>query len=101
MNLREAHRLLDPHLPAGPVGPESIRSAFAAAVLANHPDTMANAPSGLLVSMAQLKQARDVLLAHYGGRAPESERVCPVCRGSGWQAVGLRRYPCLKGCDPT
>lgn len=101
MNLRDATRILTPYLPAGAVGPESVRRAFAEAVRVHHPDTRTtiSTPGGVwFPSMKEIKDARDVLLAHYTGRVPDSAKVCPVCRGTGVQTIGVRRVPCVRGC---
>ena len=86
---------------------EAVRARFAAAVKESHPDTRPDyngppiAPPLAPIeahSMATLKEARDVLLARASHSQPPAAS-CPVCRGTGIQAIGLRRFPCVRGCE--
>jgi hypothetical protein len=99
MNRSQAAELLSNYAPDGVIddgSAEAIRTAFAMAVKWNHPD-QAETTSGPLIKMAALKEARDVLLEHVGAK-PVS--ACPYCRGTGWQSIGFKPTPCIKGCAP-
>lgn len=72
---------------------EAVRSAFATAVKNNHPDS----GSAQVYSMAELKEARDLLLENAGAKVAQP---CGFCRGTGYQAIGFSRVPCVKGCQP-
>lgn len=107
MNLRRAKEILGPYCPGGPVTKESVRAAFAAAVRDSHPDTKP-AYSGPPVApplaplrayaMEELQGARNRWLQDLGEEA-RTEKVCPVCRGTGVQAIGLKRFSCVRGCE--
>lgn len=102
MRLHEARRILTPYLPAGAVTSESVRAAFREAVKANHPDSWDEAIEVRNpIRMDKLKEARDVMLASLGNAQEQPAGACPVCRGSGYQAIGMRKVPCVRGCDPA
>lgn len=93
MNLSQAERILGVKLGSSD---DAVRLAFSVAVKANHPDTAAlGEPGATLWGMAQLKQARDLLL---GGSRGGTIVFCPHCRDTGWQSIGLHRVSCVKGC---
>lgn len=103
MNVRDAKRILGPYMPGGAVTQDSVRSAFAEAVKALHPDSRRGDRGDVNSqwTMHQLKESRELLLGHYSGPSVGPASACPVCRGSGWQSIGMRRVPCVKGCDPA
>lgn len=96
MNLTEAERILG--VKAG-ASAEAVRAAFYARAKAVHPDTT-QAPFFSSLAVMEAKQARDLLLER-AGVTPTSAKPCPVCRGTGIQVIGLRRVPCVRGCDST
>lgn len=71
-----------------------IRDAYAAQVLADHPDH-----GGAGTRHRALKKARDTLLAHFEG-APAPKRECAVCKGAGTVRSGFKAVPCPRGCAP-
>ena len=96
MTPTEAARLLNITLPTTE---QSVRQAFSAAILhwhpdvfeRNHPDRKGEVGPGI----ANLKQARDVLVDHTRGVKP----ACYVCGGDGQVlSRGFKAVPCPKGC---
>jgi hypothetical protein len=86
--------------------PDEVRAAFAKCAKILHPDTedgmyavqppaeWARMGGPVIATISGLKQARDVLLQR-------PAQACGVCRGTGWQSVGMKRVRCVKGCDES
>lgn len=71
-----------------------IRAAYAACIKFDHPD-LGGAGNGI----AAFKEARDVLLEHFEGKAiPQG--VCTTCNGKRTIPDGFRAIPCPK-CKPA